>query len=182
MIFKISWAADPSRSETVWFRSRMVPSCSINYQKFGDFMQNYNEKTDFYVQLFIGLIQSNKESPNFWHVISQLTTTLYWNQQGSAAHEIPNHWISPSLGGKLVWDSKFEVKNFVPINQVFSWPFLLVFYLLLLNHLTTRNIFFFFSFSFSLPVLLWYLLSEIRIILRKYSRGPCRSENFWTSL
>ena len=34
MIFKISWAADPSRSETVWFRSGMVPSCHMNYQKF----------------------------------------------------------------------------------------------------------------------------------------------------
>ena len=36
MIFKISWAADLSRSETVWFRSGMVPSCHINCQKFGD--------------------------------------------------------------------------------------------------------------------------------------------------
>ena len=38
MIFKISWAADPSRSGTVWFRSGMVPSCHINYPKFGEFM------------------------------------------------------------------------------------------------------------------------------------------------
>ena len=38
MIFKISWAADPSRSGTVWFRLGMVPSCHINYQKFGEFM------------------------------------------------------------------------------------------------------------------------------------------------
>ena len=40
MIFKISWAADPSRSGTVWFRSGMVPSCRINYQKFGEFMSH----------------------------------------------------------------------------------------------------------------------------------------------
>ena len=38
MIFKISWAADPSWSGIVWFRSGMVPSCHINYQKFGEFM------------------------------------------------------------------------------------------------------------------------------------------------
>ena len=38
MIFKILWATDPSRSETVWFRSGMVPSCHMNYQKFGEFM------------------------------------------------------------------------------------------------------------------------------------------------
>ena len=38
MIFKISWAADPSRSGTVLSRSGMVPSCHINYQKFGEFM------------------------------------------------------------------------------------------------------------------------------------------------
>ena len=36
MFFKISWAADPSRSGTVWFRSGMVPSCHINYQTFGE--------------------------------------------------------------------------------------------------------------------------------------------------
>ena len=38
MTFKISWAADTSRSGTVWFRSGMVPSCHINYQKFGESM------------------------------------------------------------------------------------------------------------------------------------------------
>ena len=58
--------------------------------------QNYKEKTDFDVQLLIGLIPSHKESPNFWHVISQLKATLYWNhivpdRQGSEAHETPNH-------------------------------------------------------------------------------------------
>ena len=64
--------------------------------------QNYNEKTSFHVQLFIGLILSYKESPKFWHVISQLRTTLYWNhivpdRQGSAVRKIRNHWISPTL-------------------------------------------------------------------------------------
>ena len=38
MIFKISWAADPSRSGTTWYLSGMVPSCHINYQKFDEFM------------------------------------------------------------------------------------------------------------------------------------------------
>ena len=38
MIFKILWAAAPSRSGSVWIRSEMVPSCHINYQKFGEFM------------------------------------------------------------------------------------------------------------------------------------------------
>ena len=73
--------------------------------------QNYNEKTSFHVQLLIGLIPSHKESPNIWHVISQLRTTLCWNHivpdlQGSAAHEIPNHWISPRIA-EIFW------KNFV---------------------------------------------------------------------
>ena len=34
----ISWAADPYRPGTVWFRSGMVLSCQINYQKFGESM------------------------------------------------------------------------------------------------------------------------------------------------
>ena len=38
MIFKISWAADPCQPGTVWFRSGMVPSCQINYQKFDESM------------------------------------------------------------------------------------------------------------------------------------------------
>ena len=38
MIFKISGAADPCRPGTVWFRSGMVPSRQINYQKFGESM------------------------------------------------------------------------------------------------------------------------------------------------
>ena len=64
--------------------------------------QNNSEKNGFHFQLLIGLIPSHKESPNFWHVISQLWTNLYWNnivpdRQGSAAHEILNYWISPSL-------------------------------------------------------------------------------------
>ena len=77
--------------------------------------ESYMQKTSFRVQLLIGLIPSQKESPNFWHVSSQLRTTLYWNQivldrQGSAAHKIPNHLISPSLtcvnGG---WRLQLEV-------------------------------------------------------------------------
>ena len=64
--------------------------------------ESYMQKTSFRVQLLIGLIPSQKESLNFWHVSSQLRTTLYWNQivldrQGSAAHKIPNHLIFPSL-------------------------------------------------------------------------------------
>ena len=104
MIFKKSWAADPSRSGTVWFRSRMVLSCHINYQNFGELMfgRILTKKTDFHVQLLIGFIPSHRESPNFWHVISKFRTTLYWNhivpdRQGSAAHEISNHWIPPIL-------------------------------------------------------------------------------------
>ena len=68
MIFKISWAADLSRSGTVWFRSGMVPSCHINYQKFGEFIFGKiitKKKNDFHVQLFIGFILSHKESANF---------------------------------------------------------------------------------------------------------------------
>ena len=111
MIFKISWAADPSRSGTVWFRSGMVPSCHINYQKFGEFMfgkiitKKLILTSNFSSVLFRG-IPSHKESPNFWHVISQLRTTLYCNhivhdREGSAAHEILNHCISPTLSSKL---------------------------------------------------------------------------------
>ena len=53
-------------------------------------------------QLFIDLIPSHTDSPNFWHVISQLRAVphrirMVSDRQGSAAHEIPNHWISPSL-------------------------------------------------------------------------------------
>ena len=100
MILQISWAVDLSRSGTVWFRSGMVPSCHINYQNFGEFM--FGKIIRKNVQLLIGLIPSNKESPNFWRVISQIRTTLYWNhivpdRQGSAAHGIPIHWISPTL-------------------------------------------------------------------------------------
>ena len=38
MILKFSWAADPSRSGTVWFLSGMVLSREINYQKLGESM------------------------------------------------------------------------------------------------------------------------------------------------
>ena len=75
--------------------------------------QNYNEKNSFHVLLFIDIIPSHKESPNFWHVISQLRATLYWNhivpdRQGSAASKIRNHCISPSLRvirGWVIYDS-----------------------------------------------------------------------------
>ena len=36
MMFRISWAADPCRIGMVCFRLRMVLSCQINYQKFGE--------------------------------------------------------------------------------------------------------------------------------------------------
>ena len=78
--------------------------------------QNYNQKNDFDVQLLVGLIPSHKESPNFWHVISQLRTALYWNhivpdRQGSAAHKIPNYWISPKLRGGKYFDPVLNVKH-----------------------------------------------------------------------
>ena len=38
MILKISWVADPSRSENVMSRSEMVHSCHINCQNFGEFI------------------------------------------------------------------------------------------------------------------------------------------------
>ena len=38
MIFRISWAADPCRSETMWTRSRTVPNSEIKCQKSGDSM------------------------------------------------------------------------------------------------------------------------------------------------
>ena len=81
MILKISWTADSCRPGTVWFWSGMVLSCQINYQKFGESMfgEITTKKNSFHVQLFIGLIPSHKESPDFWHVISQLRTTLHWN-------------------------------------------------------------------------------------------------------
>ena len=75
--------------------------------------QNYNDKNSFHVLLFIDIIPSHQESPNFWHVISQLRTTLYWNhivpdRQGSAASKTRNHCISPSLRvirGWVIYDS-----------------------------------------------------------------------------
>ena len=59
-------------------------------------------KTGFSYRLFIHIISSHKDSSNVWHLISQLRTVLNRIQmvpdwQGSAAHEIPNHWISPTL-------------------------------------------------------------------------------------
>ena len=51
---------------------------------------------------FFGLVPANVDSPNFWYFILLLGTVLYRNhmvpdRQGSAAHEIPDHWISPTL-------------------------------------------------------------------------------------
>ena len=68
--------------------------------------RNKTEKTVFYLQLWIDLVPSNMNSPNFWHFISQLGIVLYRNQmvldqQGSAALEIPNHWISPTVNSIL---------------------------------------------------------------------------------
>ena len=60
MMFKISLAADPSRSGTV--RPGMVPCCHINCQKFGEFMF---DKIITKKMILIGLIPSHKESPNF---------------------------------------------------------------------------------------------------------------------
>ena len=41
--------------------------CLMNYQKFDEFMfvEIITKKTCFQVQLFLGLIPSHKESPNF---------------------------------------------------------------------------------------------------------------------
>ena len=52
------------------------------------------------------------DSPNYWHFISQLGIVLYRNhmvlgRQGSAALEIPNHWISPSVTSVKA----FKMKN-----------------------------------------------------------------------
>ena len=107
MIFTISWAADPCRPRIVWSRSRTV----LLFNKLSKVWrvhvcQNYCQKTSFHVQVFIGLIPSHKESPNFWRVISQHRTTLYWNHivtdwQGSASRKIPSHWICPRLNNRL---------------------------------------------------------------------------------
>ena len=67
------------------------------------------------------LIPSHKESPNFWHVTSKLRTTLYWNHivpEGSAAHEIPNHLISPTLTLTLIWKLPLT-KIFLKIVRIF---------------------------------------------------------------
>ena len=93
MMFKISWAADPCRASQGLCSFDWGWSIVVKY-------------TCFHVQLFIDLIPSHRESPNFWHVISQHRTTLYWNHivtdwQGSASRKIPSHWICPRLNNRL---------------------------------------------------------------------------------
>ena len=66
------------------------------------------------------------ESPNFWHVISHFRTTLYWNhivpdRQGSAAHEIPNHGISPSLHFVNNSNKSFNGDEFFEMNIRYFW-------------------------------------------------------------
>ena len=58
--------------------------------------------------LYVGLIRSHKESPNFWHFISQLGSILYQiiivpDWQGSALHEIPFHCISLVYSNSRAW-------------------------------------------------------------------------------
>ena len=57
------------------------------------FVERLDQENWFISQIYIGLIRSHKESPNLWHVISQLWSNLNWinivpERQGSAAHEI----------------------------------------------------------------------------------------------
>ena len=64
-------------------------------------LRNETDKTGFYLQLFIDLVPSHMDSLNFWQFIEQLGIVFYRNhmvpdRQGSAAHEILNHWMSPS--------------------------------------------------------------------------------------
>ena len=122
MIFKISWAADPCRPGTVWFRSEMVLSWCIIYQKFDESM--------------FGKIITKKLifTPNFsiWYMISKLRTILYWNhivldRQGSAVYENPNHWISPTLGS-VKNQQNFEnvgpiQTNFLIFGHLLIWIF-----------------------------------------------------------
>ena len=87
--------------------------------------RNWTEKTGFYLQLCIDLVPSNMDAPNFWHFISQLGAVLYRNhvvlgRQGSAALEIPNHWISPTLSPTDRLVPVFCLKN---QNGIFSRSF-----------------------------------------------------------
>ena len=103
MIFKISWAADHSLSGTV-FRSEMVPSCHINYQKFGEFMfGKILTKKLILTSIFSSvLLRHTRSRQTFDTRFHNFRTTLNWNhivpdRQGSAAHETPNHWISHNI-------------------------------------------------------------------------------------
>ena len=94
MIFSISWAADPCRSETMWTQLSTVLSCYIKCQNFDEVL--FCEIRNLSFQLFIDLIPSNKDSLNFWHFIFKLRTVLYRirmvpDRQGSAVLEISNH-------------------------------------------------------------------------------------------
>ena len=116
MIFKIWWATDPSR----WTLGRVVSIRDGHWlsYKLSKVLRvyvwpNYNEKTDFHVQLLTGLISSHKESPNFWHVISQFRITLYWNhivpdRQGSGPtkYQIIESPLAKADYGCLVWEIK----------------------------------------------------------------------------
>ena len=103
MIFKISWAADPSRSGTVWFRSGMVPSCHINYQKFGEFMfGKIITKKLIFTSNFSSVLFRHRRTRQTWLVILRLRTTFYWNhvvthRQEWAARKLRSHFISPDI-------------------------------------------------------------------------------------
>ena len=70
-------------SGTMWFRSGMVPSC---HQKFGEFMfgKIITKKTDFDVQLLIGLIRNKL----FRHTRSRQTFGTRFHNLGPAFIEI----------------------------------------------------------------------------------------------
>ena len=65
MIFKISWAAQPVRGRLVSIRDGPFLSYKLSKVWRVHVWQNYNQKSDFHVQLFIGLIPLRKEPPNF---------------------------------------------------------------------------------------------------------------------
>ena len=92
------------------------------------FSKIIRKKTSFHVQLLIGLIPSHKESPNFWHVISQHRNTLYWSQivrhwQGSTVRKIPNDWISPILDWILGFLGKSRISDQNTNPYVWFWCF-----------------------------------------------------------
>ena len=80
MIFKISWAANLSRSGTLWSRSGMVPSCHINYQTFGEFTfgKIITKKL---------ILTSNFSSALFRHKRSRQTFDTWFHNLGSSSIE-----------------------------------------------------------------------------------------------